>query len=102
MKPETTTKEMTLKRSKIGTVLRVIENKTAVVEVHEVKRHPKYQKRYSVSRRFHAHVTGEPIAIGTRVRIVENRPLSRLKRWKVAEILDVAKASAIVAAEDNV
>lgn len=80
------------KRTKVGTVVSVVGKTTAVIEVVDVERHPKYQKRYTVSRRFHAQVSGEPITKGVRVRIVETRPMSKLKRWRVVERLSKAPA----------
>ncbi len=77
----------TNKRSKVGNVVSVVGANTVIIEVVDVKQHAKYQKRYTVSRRFHAHVTGDAVAKGARVRIVETRPFSKLKRWRVVERL---------------
>jgi len=57
--------------------------KTVVVEVETVKSHPKYKKRYKVSKRYKAHDADGQYKEGDRVIIEETRPLSKGKRWKV-------------------
>jgi|GEM_PF-1843185 len=72
-------------RTKRGVVVRVSGPTTAVVEVTVLLSHPKYFKRYSRSKRFHAHIgTGGTVTVGQQVTIVEARPFSRLKRWRIA------------------
>jgi small subunit ribosomal protein S17 len=56
-----------------------------------VKAHPKYKKVVRRSRKFHAHDEGNVAGVGDVVRIVETRPLSRLKNWRLAEIVEKAK-----------
>ena len=53
--------------------------------------HPKYKKVIKRSTRFHAHDEGNQAKLGDVVRIVETRPLSKLKRWRLAEIVEAAK-----------
>jgi small subunit ribosomal protein S17 len=72
---------------------RVISNKmmkTVVVEVEYRRRHPLYRKIVRKRRHFLAHDEENACQEGDLVRIVETRPLSRLKRWRVAEILERA------------
>jgi len=57
--------------------------KTVVVEVKRVKMHPKYKKRYIVSKRYKAHDEKNEFKVGDKVIIEECRPLSKEKRWKV-------------------
>jgi small subunit ribosomal protein S17 len=64
--------------------------KTVVVEVEYRRRHPLYQKVLRKQRRFFAHDEENSCQEGDLVRIVETRPLSRKKRWRVAEILERA------------
>ncbi len=56
-----------------------------------IKRHPRYQKVVRRSRRFHAHDEQNTAGVGDTVRIVETRPLSKTKRWRLAEIVEKAK-----------
>lgn len=60
-------------------------DKTIVVIVHTYKMHPKYKKRYRISKKFHAHDPDNKFQIGDEVTIYETRPLSKLKRWTVIE-----------------
>ena len=57
--------------------------KTIVVKVESVKIHPKYQKRYTVSRKYKVHDENNKLKVGDKVTFVECRPLSRDKRWRV-------------------
>jgi small subunit ribosomal protein S17 len=57
--------------------------KTVVVEVRRVKMHPKYKKRYIVSKKYKAHDEKNECKVGDKVIIEECRPLSKEKRWKV-------------------
>ena len=70
-------------RAKKGTVTGAKMDKTIVVTVHTYKTHPKYKKRYRVSRKFYAHDPENKHNIGDEVTIYETRPLSKLKRWTV-------------------
>ncbi len=70
-------------RSKKGQVVSDKMDKTIVVEVHTYKVHPKYKKKYRVSKKFHADDPQNSYKIGDEVVIYETRPLSKLKRWTV-------------------
>lgn len=70
-------------RSKKGQVVSDKMDKTIVVEVHTYKVHPKYKKRYRVSKKFHVDDPQSTYKIGNEVTIYETRPLSKLKRWTV-------------------
>ena len=65
--------------------------KTIVVKVDVTKLHPKYKKVVRRTRKFHAHDEQNAAAIGDVVRIVESRPLSKTKNWRLAEIVEKAK-----------
>jgi small subunit ribosomal protein S17 len=65
--------------------------KTVVVLVQEKKSHPLYKKVVQHSRRFKVHDEKGECGLGDRVRITETRPISKEKRWRVAEILEKAK-----------
>ncbi|MEK7528995.1 MAG: 30S ribosomal protein S17 [Patescibacteria group bacterium] len=70
-------------RSVTGVVTSSKMNKTLVVTVHIYKTHPKYHKRYRVSKKYYAHDPDGSYKDGDEVVIYETRPLSRLKRWTV-------------------
>jgi small subunit ribosomal protein S17 len=66
-------------------------NQTVVVLVRELKPHPLYKKVVQHRARFKAHDESNQCGVGDRVRIVETRPLSKDKRWRVAEIIEKAR-----------
>jgi len=73
-----------LSRKFNGVVVSDKNDKTIVVKVESVKKHPKYQKRYVVSRKYKVHDETNKYHVGDKVTFVECRPLSRDKRWRVA------------------
>jgi len=77
----------------VGDVVSDKMNKTIVVEVSRRVRHPKYHKVITKYKKFYVHDEQEAASIGDSVRIIESRPLSKLKRWTLAEI--VVKATAV-------
>ena len=74
-----------------GTVVSNAMNKTAVVAVIERVRHPRYAKTVQRTKRLYVHDETNDARIGDRVRVQETRPLSKLKRWRVVEVLERAK-----------
>jgi small subunit ribosomal protein S17 len=74
-----------------GVVVSAAMDKTIVVKVDTVKAHPRYKKVVRRSTKFHAHDEANAAKIGDVVRIVETRPLSKLKSWRLAEIVEEAK-----------
>jgi small subunit ribosomal protein S17 len=74
-----------------GKVVSDAMEKTIVVEVSVVKAHPKYKKVVRRSVKFHAHDERSEAKVGDLVKIVETRPLSRTKRWRLVEVLEAAK-----------
>ena len=70
-----------------GTVVRAKMAKTVVVQVDRLVQHPVYAKRVKQRRRFMAHDEGAECREGDRVLIIESRPLSRHKRWRVSRVL---------------
>ena len=74
-----------------GVVVSDAMDKTVVVRVDVLKPHPKYKKTMRRSIKLHAHDQENQSKVGDVVRIVETRPLSKTKRWRVAEIVEVAK-----------
>jgi small subunit ribosomal protein S17 len=65
--------------------------KTAVVVVIERVRHPRYAKTVQRTKRLYAHDEANDVRVGDRVRLVETRPLSKLKRWRVERVLERAR-----------
>ncbi|MFC1632892.1 30S ribosomal protein S17 [Patescibacteria group bacterium] len=80
-----TDKPTKLKRTKKGVVVSKSGDKSVVVAVHTFKAHPKYQKRYRVTNKFHVHDPKNEAEVGAKVTIVETRPLSKLKHWRLAK-----------------
>jgi small subunit ribosomal protein S17 len=74
-----------------GTVVSANADKTIVVRVDVVKVHPRYKKVVKRSTRLHAHDEENQAKPGDVVRVVETRPLSRMKRWRLQEIVEAAK-----------
>ena len=74
-----------------GTVVSAAADKTIVVRVDTVKVHPMYKKVIRRSTKLHAHDEENQAKIGDIVRIVETRPLSKLKRWRLQEVVEAAK-----------
>jgi small subunit ribosomal protein S17 len=74
-----------------GVVVSDAMDKTIVVKVDVIKSHPKYKKVIRRSVKFHAHDEQNAAHVGDVVRIVETRPLSKTKRWRLAEVVEVAK-----------
>ena len=74
-----------------GIVASATMQKTIVVEVVERVRHPRYAKTVQRTKRLYAHDETNDARAGDRVRIQETRPLSKLKRWRIVEILERAR-----------
>jgi small subunit ribosomal protein S17 len=74
-----------------GTVVSDAMEATVVVAVVERVRHPRYGKTVQRTKRLYAHDAGGEAKVGDRVRVVETRPLSKLKRWRLAEVLERAR-----------
>ena len=79
------------RKVKEGVVVSTAGDKTAVVAVVERVRHPRYDKTVQRTKRFHAHDETNDANVGDRVRVQETRPLSKLKRWRVVQVLERAK-----------
>jgi small subunit ribosomal protein S17 len=80
-----------VRKERRGVVVSDAMDKTVVVRVDVLKPHPKYKKTMRRSIRLHAHDQENTSKVGDVVRLVETRPLSKTKRWRVAEIVEVAK-----------
>ena len=80
-------------KERVGTVVSDKMDKTVVVAVENRFPHPIYKKTVSRTKRYKAHDEENTCKVGDRVRITETRPLSRTKRWSVAEVLNTSSAS---------
>lgn len=79
------------RKTRVGVVVSDARDKTVTVEVRDSKRHPKYGKTVPVRKRFHAHDESNDANVGDTVRIVETRPISKSKHWRVAEVVERAR-----------
>ena len=85
------TEERNNRKVRQGIVVSAVNDKTIVVNVRERKPHPVYGKMMVVSKKFHAHDENNEAGVGDIVTIMETRPLSKLKRWRLLEIVEKAK-----------
>ncbi len=74
-----------------GVVVSDKMDKTIVVAVIDRVRHPKYAKYMLRTKRLYAHDESNDVKVGDRVRVMETRPLSKQKRWRVVDVLERAK-----------
>ncbi len=75
------------RKTREGIVVSTKMSKTAVVKVSRLMPHPRYKKVIKRNKTYYAHCEKEGVETGKRVRIQETRPLSKLKRWIVTEVL---------------
>ena len=88
---ETTEVRPNRRKVRDGTVISTKMEKTVVVAVIERVRHRRYQKTLQRTTRLYAHDEVNDLKEGDRVRVAETRPLSKLKRWRVIEVLERAR-----------
>lgn len=80
-----------LRKERIGVVTSNKMNKSIVVSVERKQKHPMYGKFIKLTKKFHAHDEKDECNVGDTVRIMETRPLSKTKRWRLVEIIERAK-----------
>ena len=80
-----------LRKTRVGFVVSDKMDKTIVVAVEESRRHALYGKSEKITKKFKAHDENNECRIGDRVKIMETRPLSKDKRWRLVEIIEKAK-----------
>jgi len=85
------TEDRNRRKVREGVVVSAAGDKTVVVRVESRKKHSLYGKTMTVSTKFHAHDEANEAQAGDRVRIMETRPLSKLKHWRLVEVLEKAK-----------
>ena len=90
--PTTTTpRPVNRRKGREGTVVSSAMDKTVIVSVVERVRHRRYAKTVQRTKRLYAHDEANDARLGDRVRVQETRPLSKLKRWRVVEIIERAR-----------
>ena len=82
------------RKERMGAVMSAAMDKTIVVKVERRVRHPVYGKELLLSSKYYAHDEQNAAKLGDRVRIAETRPLSRLKRWRLVEIVKTGRIPA--------
>ena len=83
--------ERNLRKERIGVVFSNKMDKSITVAVKWKEKHPIYGKFVNKTKKFHAHDEKNECNIGDTVRIIETRPLSKTKRWRLVEIIERAK-----------
>ena len=91
MSEETKTAERNLRKTRTGVVRSNKMDKTITVTVERRVKHPIYGKFVKKTTSFHAHDEKNECTIGDIVRIMESRPLSKTKRWRLVEVVEKAK-----------
>ena len=85
------TEERALRKTRVGMVVSDKMNKTVVIAIEDNVKHPVYGKIIKHTLKVHAHDEANECGIGDKVKIMETRPLSKTKRWRVIEIIEKAK-----------
>lgn len=83
--------ERNLRKTRVGRVVSDKMDKTIVVAVEDNVRHPLYNKTVKRTYKLKAHDENNECGVGDRVRVMETRPLSKDKRWRLVEIMEKAK-----------
>ena len=83
--------ERNLRKTRVGIVVSDKMDKTIVVAIQDNVKHPIYGKIIKRTLKVHAHDANNECSIGDRVEIMETRPLSKTKRWRLVEIIEKAK-----------
>jgi small subunit ribosomal protein S17 len=93
------TKQAGRRNTKVGEVVSTKMSKTIVVEVMRQKQHPLYVRVVKKSKKFYAHDEQQTARVGDVVRIEETRPLSKLKRWRLKDV--IRRAALVPQAADD-
>jgi small subunit ribosomal protein S17 len=92
---DTTAKKIGIKNEKVGQVVSAKMAKTIVVEVTRRVPHPMYKRIINKRSKFYAHDEEQTAKLGDTVRIIESRPMSKLKRWRLGEVIRKAVQVAV-------
>ena len=85
------TEERTLRKVRVGMVVSDKMDKTVVIAIEDNVKHPVYGKIIKRTLKVHAHDETNQCGVGDKVEIMETRPLSKTKRWRIVEIIEKAK-----------
>ncbi len=85
------TTERTLRKTRVGKVISTSMDKTVVVAIEDNVKHPMYGKIVKRTKKLHAHDEENQCSVGDVVEVMETRPLSKTKRWRVVTIIEKAK-----------
>jgi small subunit ribosomal protein S17 len=85
------TEERALRKTRVGLVVSNKMDKTIVVAIEDNVKHPVYGKIVKRTLKVHAHDENNECGVGDRVEIMETRPLSKTKRWRLVQVLEKAK-----------
>ena len=85
------TQERALRKTRVGLVVSNKMDKTIVVAIEDNVKHPIYGKIIKRTLKVHAHDENNECSIGDKVEVMETRPLSKTKRWRLVEIIEKAK-----------
>ena len=85
------TENRNARKLRTGIVVSISGNKSVTVKIEYRKHHPKYGKMMTISKKLHVHDENNECGIGDKVTVMETRPLSKTKRWRLVEIVERAK-----------
>ena len=85
------TEERSLRKVRVGMVVSDKMDKTVVIAIEDNVKHPVYGKIIKRTLKVHAHDENNECGVGDKVRIMETRPLSKTKRWRIVEVIEKAK-----------
>ena len=85
------TENRNARKVRTGVVVSISGNKSVTVKIDYRKHHPKYGKMMTISKKLHVHDENNECGIGDKVTVMETRPLSKTKRWRLLEIVERAK-----------
>ena len=85
------TENRNARKLRTGIVVSISGNKSVTVKIDYRKHHPKYGKMMTSSKKLHVHDENNECGIGDKVTVMETRPLSKTKRWRLVEIVERAK-----------
>lgn len=85
------TESRNVRKVRTGEVISLSGDKTITVHITYRKHHPKYGKMMTISKKLHCHDEKNECGLGDTVRVMETRPMSKTKRWRVVEIVEKAK-----------
>ena len=88
---EATAERPNRRKVREGVVVSDVQDKTAIIKTVDRVRHRRYAKTVQRTKRLHVHDEENQLNVGDRVRVQETRPVSKLKRWRLVEILETAK-----------